>query len=237
MSADDSHFYLFGQRWRRISIREIFGLPPAAHGVIHLGKFNSPPANTPAAEGAAGGAERPDGAGMRWREAAERMERLRAGGAAWPGYREMARRLGCSKVTVSKAIRSAPELTAWAKPPAAPRAQQSLDDEKAGTQETVTQQREPDPAEDAADRELRARLEEADHEERAFLNEISGASSLFQLWYLQQSTPRQRACRKRWAAATAADPGTRAWFLGLSAADQIGFFDDPGSYPGALPRP
>jgi hypothetical protein len=185
-----------------------------------------------------GGEERPADAGMGWEEAAERLERLRVQGEAWPGYREMAKRLdGCSTGTVHKAIRSTPELIAWAKRQAAPRAQQSLDNEKAGTKENVPQQREPDPAEEVTDAELRARFEKAGPEERAFLNEITGASRQVQLWYAQQSAPRRKACREQWAAAIGGDAKAKAWFLGLSVADQLAFFDDPGSCQRALPRP
>jgi hypothetical protein len=201
----------------------------------------APPANTPAAEApppaeTAGGEGRPAGAVMSRQEAAERLERLRARGEAWPGCRKMAERLGCSKTTVSKAIHSTRELAAWAKRQAAPRAEQSLDDEKAGAKEDIPQRREPDPAEDAAVAELRARLE-ASPDERAFLHEIGGASREFLLWYVQESDPRRKACRQKWAADSRRDPKWKAWFLGLPAKEQPAYFDDPGGCPGAFPRP
>jgi hypothetical protein len=176
-------------------------------------------------------------AGMPRQKAAERLERLHAQGEAWPGYQEMANRLGCSKATVYKAICSTRELTAWAKRQAAPRAGQSLDNEKAGAKEDIPQRREPDPAEGVAETELRELLEKADPDERAFLNEIRGASAQFQLWYLQQSAARQKTCRERWVTVLRGNAKAKAWFLSLRAPDQLAYFDDPGSYPGALPRP
>jgi hypothetical protein len=176
--------------------------------------------------------------GMRWQDVAERLERLRIQGEAWPGYREMARRLNdCSTATVYKAVKSSPELIEWAKRQAAPRAQQSLDNEEAGVKESVIQQREPDPAEDAADAELRTEIEKADPEERSFLNEISGASREFLLWYIEQSSKRRKSCRERWKQLSESDPKVKAWFLGLSAEEQLTFFDDPGSCQGTFPRP
>jgi hypothetical protein len=174
---------------------------------------------------------------MTWQEAAERMERLRSQGEAWTGYREMAKRCnGCSTATIHKAVASSPELTKWAKPQAAPRAQQSLDNEKSGVKESIIQQREPDPAAEAADVELR-KLIESDPEERAFINEINGASRQFQLWYVQQSAKGRKSCRKHWEETIGSDPTVKAWFLSQSPEEQLAYFDDPGSYQGTLPRP
>jgi hypothetical protein len=84
---------------------------------------------------------------------------------------------------------------------------------------------------------LQAIFENADPEERAFLNEIETATRQFQLWHIQQTLPRRKACRQQWAKNTEADPSVKAWFLGLAAAERIDYFDDSDSYPVKFPRP
>jgi hypothetical protein len=179
----------------------------------------------------------PAAAGMHWKEVAERMEWLREQGGAYTSQHKLAETFGCSPATINRAIKETPSLRAWAKRPVAPRAEQSLDDEKAGAKEDVPQQREPDPVDDAADTELRELFEKADLDERAFLHEISGASRQVLNWYIEQSASRRKACRDWWVKNIGGDPSRRAWFLGLPAPVQLTVVDDPGGYPGALPRP
>jgi hypothetical protein len=175
--------------------------------------------------------------GMKWQEAADRMERLRKQGVAFTSQHALAKSVGCSSGTINKAIRNTLSLRPWAKPQPAPRAEQSLDNEEADIKKDLAQHSEPDPAGGAADAELRAVFENADPEERAFLNEITGASPQFMLWYIEQTAPRRKACRDQWAKTTASDPTVKVWFLGLTAADQLAYFDDPGSHPINFPRP
>jgi hypothetical protein len=107
--------------------------------------------------------------GMTWREAAERLERLRSQGEPWTSQHEMARRFGCSSATINKAIRSTSELTVWAKrPDAAPKAQ-SVNDV---VTDRTPQSREPDPADEVAIREYLER-DDLTREERAFFNSLS----------------------------------------------------------------
>lgn len=110
---------------------------------------------------------KPDG--MTWKEAAERLNRLRLQGEAWTSHEDMSGRLGCSAATTHKAVQKATELQAWAKPqaPAVLRAQSTTDVVMAST----PQSRVADPADDAAIREY---LERDLHpEERAFFLGLS----------------------------------------------------------------
>jgi len=114
---------------------------------------------------------KPATSGMTWQDAAERAKRLRAQGEPWTSYREIAGRFSCSTQTIHKAIHSSPELTTWAKPKgaAAPRAQNL----NPVVTDSTAQATEPDPAEDAADAELRRLIEEAAPDVRAWLHKLT----------------------------------------------------------------
>jgi hypothetical protein len=170
-------------------------------------------------------------AGMTCREVAERLERLRGQGEPWTSYEKMRSRLGVpSKQTVYAAVQSTSELTAWAKRHAAPRAQQ-------GTEGPVTdrtpQARELSPEDEATIREF---IENADPDERAFVNEMAAATREFQLWYIDEPAEARRRHREHWKEHVESDPDTRTWFLGLSAQDQIAWFDDPDRHQRIMPR-
>jgi hypothetical protein len=85
-----------------------------------------------------------------WQEASDKMERLRSQGERWPGSREMAKRIGCSSATVSKAVNNTPSLKAWANAGAqnrtAPRDQGMTD----VITDRTPQRRELDPSEEVA---------------------------------------------------------------------------------------
>jgi hypothetical protein len=220
-------------KWRRSSKNDVATRKERTEVPTSKDATTTPPVAPPPEQPAVGSEQ-----GMTWQEAAERTERLRSQGEQWPGYREMAKRLNdCSTATVSKAVRSSPELTKWAKPQAAPRAKQSLDRENNTVADNATQQREPDPQEDVADAELRQLVEDAEPEERAFLNEIRGASRAFLHWYIGQTRKNQARYQKKWKENIDADPKFQTWFLSLPPHEQIDHFDDPASYHKSLPRP
>jgi hypothetical protein len=109
--------------------------------------------------------------GMPWREAADRMERLRTQGERFTSQQKLAEQLGCSAATIHKAIQNTPSLREWAnRPPAALRAQ-SLTPWKKGeghidvVTERAPQRREPSPEDDLAIREF---IEKADGETKAW---------------------------------------------------------------------
>jgi hypothetical protein len=171
---------------------------------------------------------------MTWQNAAERMERLRAQGEPWTSMHELARQIGCSSFTIKKAVDKTPKLRTWAKLEADPRAQQGL---SVLVLDKAVQPREPDPADDAADAELRRLFDDAGPDERAILNEMQGASREFQLWYIEQTKKTRERCRKRWKKLVETDPGIKTWFLAQAGKEQVAFFNDP--YPGdhTPPRP
>lgn len=107
-------------------------------------------------------------AGMAWKEAADRMERLRSQGGPWTSQQNMAKRLGCSSSTINKAIHETPSLQAWAKGKVAarPRAQ-SLNDV---VTDRTAESRELDPADEAALREF---IEKADPETKTWFLALS----------------------------------------------------------------
>jgi hypothetical protein len=168
---------------------------------------------------------------MTWREVAERLKRLRTQGEPWTSQHQMAERLGCSSGTVNKAIKKTPALHAWAQQPdAAPRAQRL----NAVATDRVPQAREPDPAHDAADAEMRRLIEEGTPEERAFLN---GASREHQRWYMEQPEQVRKAHRTSWQKFDAhAEPAVKKWFRALPFQEQLYYLTDPGRYQKTLPR-
>jgi hypothetical protein len=119
--------------------------------------------------------------GVTWREAAERLERLRTQGEPWTSQQEMAKRLGCSSGTINKAIKQTPSLKAWAKrPPAAPRAQSLHQSTRDGQNlsmvtDNTPQERELDPQDEAAIREF---LETADPQTKAWFHALSTEDQL-----------------------------------------------------------
>lgn len=108
--------------------------------------------------GAVGDVSDTDGqeAGQRrkWQDVAEQLKRLQKAGEQFPGYRDLAARVDAGLATVSKAVRKTPSLHPWAKPAnaSAPRTKHLND----AIADRTPQQREPDPAELAADSELLA---------------------------------------------------------------------------------
>jgi hypothetical protein len=112
---------------------------------------------------------------MSWQEAAERLKRLRNQGDEWTSQHELAKRFDCSSGTINKAIKNTPELRSWAKQPTAAPKAQSLNDVVI---DRTAQDREPDPADDAAIREYLER-EDLPPEERAFFNSLSHDNQLF----------------------------------------------------------
>jgi hypothetical protein len=225
------------------------GLPDRESYITHLGHVrdflrrvlaDEPPPAPPTVEAKAptpstGASTEELPAGRTWQEAAERMKRLCAQGEPWTSYRDLAERLACSTATISKAISRTPELQAWAKPEgaAAPRIQ-NLNDRLIGRKH-LAQQREPDPPDDAAEAELRKVFEEADPDERAFLNSIRGGPQDYQLWYIQQPKKARKKHRKA-CKQVIEDPTTKAWFLDLPLDEKLAYLDDPAKYQKSFPK-
>jgi hypothetical protein len=118
-----------------------------------------------------------------WQEAAERMERLRAQGEPWTSQRKLADQFGCSSATINKAISETPSLTAWASRTKSISKAQSLTPlGRYGYLDIVTedtpQKTEADPAEEAASRELRQFIENADPETRAWFHGLQPKDQL-----------------------------------------------------------
>src|SRR5262249_6445727 len=143
------------------------------------------------------------GTSMKWQEAAKRLNELRLRGEPWTSQQTMAIQIGCSAFTVNKAIQKTLELQAWAKTPAstAPPAESHNDPISDGTASSAR-----DPAEGAADDELRRLMEEADSDERAFLNSISNAPRDYQSWYVTQPKRTRDAHRKSYMRRIESDP-------------------------------
>jgi len=112
--------------------------------------------------------------GMTWQEAAERLSRLREQGERWTSYETLAGQIGCSRATVYKAVNQTKELQSWPKRQGAPRAHQGLE---GPVLDNTVQQRELNPADDAAIREYLER-EDLTPEERAFFNGLSPEDQL-----------------------------------------------------------
>ncbi len=114
-------------------------------------------------------------AGMPWQEAAKRLERLRAQGEAWTSCHVLAEKFSCPSGTIYKAIKSTPELKSWAKQKTATASRaQSINDV---VTDNTTQDRVPNPEDDAAIREHLER-EDLKPEERAFFNGLSRENQL-----------------------------------------------------------
>jgi hypothetical protein len=137
--------------------------------------------------------------GMSVEDVAERLNRLRLQGEPWTSQEKVAKRIGCSSSTVNKAIDTTTiaELKAWAKPEAAPRAVGQGQSPGPGAGELAPVSREPDPANAAAEDELRDLAENADAEQ-AFRDEMRSRANDFLLLYMKQNPGVRRACRQRW---------------------------------------
>jgi hypothetical protein len=107
---------------------------------------------------------------MTWPDAANRLKRLRDQGEPWTSQREFADRFGCSSCTINKAIKKTPELHAWAKRPTAAGTRLQAQSLNEFISDNKAQHREPNPGDDAAEREF---LENAEPDVKA--------------WYLAQS--------------------------------------------------
>src|SRR5262249_30288920 len=103
---------------------------------------------------------------MTWREAAERLERLRAQSEPWTSNHKLAEQLGCSPATILKATRSTPVLKAWAKRAGAAPGAQSINDV---VMDRLAQSSEPDPEDAAAIKEHLDRDDLTDDERAWFL--------------------------------------------------------------------
>ncbi len=120
----------------------------------------------------AAGDERKKREQVGWKEAAERLDRLRNQGEPFTSERDFAERFRCAPSTIHKAIQNTPSLQPWAKPEAvsAPNAQ-SLNNL---ITDNKPQQREPNPGDalDAQDVDaaLRYLLEHAGPEERGCIH-------------------------------------------------------------------
>lgn len=104
--------------------------------------------------------------GIPWQEVAERLNRIRNQGAPWTSYEKLAEQIGCSVATVHKAVDHTPELFAWAKRQAAPRARQGLEGQVI---DNAVQVRELKPDDEAAIREF---IEQAEAETRAWFQSL-----------------------------------------------------------------
>jgi hypothetical protein len=121
-----------------------------------------------------------------WREAAERMKRLQAQGEQFESQEKMAKRFGCSKTTIQKAIQKTRELQTWGKQPdAAPRAVGQARTEEAERVLADSPPRSPelDPEDEVAIREF---IEQAKPDEKAWFLSLSVEA---QLEYLNDPFP------------------------------------------------
>lgn len=113
---------------------------------------------------------------MSWQDAAERMKRLRSQGEPWTSQREMAKRFSCSLATINKAIQNTPELQTWSRPQRTPKAESLTPHSKQNdgwsdkVADQIHQEREPNPADEAAIREF---VEQADPQTRGWFNALS----------------------------------------------------------------
>jgi hypothetical protein len=157
---------------------------PASITVKQISVAVSPALADPAVADPAGqskrqpAAEVTTNAGMSRQEAVERLIRLRQQGEPWTSYGKIAKNFGCSSCTIHRAVRETPSLQGWANvrstKASLPKAQ-SLNEV---VTDRTAQSVEPDPAEDAAEREF---LETADPQTRAW---FLGLSRDDQLAYL-----------------------------------------------------
>jgi hypothetical protein len=185
--------------------------------------------------------------GMSLKEAVDRLERLRSQGERFTSQRELEKRIGCSLGTVCKALKETEELRLWSeRPEASPRVVGQSRNPGPGAAERAAISREPNPADAAAEAELRELSEtdaklreliEKNPDERAFCNEMQArASDEFVSWYTGQPPGVRRDIRQVWAEITTSDPDTKERFFTLRPADQIAWFDDHDRGPRAHPR-
>jgi hypothetical protein len=133
------------------------------------------------------GAEHAPTANMSWQDAAERMERLRQQGEPFSSQHKLARQIGCSSATISKAIRRRQSLKAWANVEGVPKAQ-SINDV---VTDSTAQDRELGPEDEAAIREF---VESADAEAKAWFLAMPTAE---QLAYLNDPDSHKGTLHKR----------------------------------------
>jgi hypothetical protein len=108
----------------------------------------------------------PSTAGMKWQEAAQRLEELRKQGERYTSCAKLGQRLRCSPSTIQRAIKSSPKLRAWAqRPPTKPRAVgqprpqgEGEDAEGGAVFNRTAQSRELDPEDALAIKEYRKQL-------------------------------------------------------------------------------
>lgn len=127
--------------------------------------------------------------GMKWQEAAERLEWLRQQGKSFTSQKKLAGQLGCSPATINKAIDKTASLQAWAKVDAVPKAQ-SINEV---VLDNVAHGRESGPEDEAAIREYLER-EDISPDERAFFN---GLSTEDQLAFLDDPDADNRTLHQR----------------------------------------
>ena len=117
----------------------------------------------------------PEGGGVIWQDAAQRLERLRAGGEPFTSQHDFAKRFCCSPATVNRAIRDTPSLHPWAKPETTT-APKALSINPLVTDNTA-QQCEADPSDiitdDEAQATLRRLIEQAPEEKRPELHNLA----------------------------------------------------------------
>ena len=89
---------------------------------------------------------------------------------------------------------------------------------------------------DVADAELRKIFENADANERAFINSIKGAASDYQLWYIEQSEKDRKKHRKDYESHVESDPTVRIWFHELPLNEKLEWLNDPGRYQKTFPQ-
>jgi hypothetical protein len=190
----------------------------------------------PPADPAGGQDNRP-----RWQELADRLERLRSQGEPWTSYDEMRKRFEPmpSTQTLHKAVHSTPNLTAWAGRPPTPRRQapeRSRQELKGQAFEDIPQEHEPDPADAAGEADLRKVFENAEPDERAFLNSIGDAPRDYQSWYISEPAEARKKHRDLWLKHVQPDATLRAWFFSLRLCEKLAFLNDPDRARKIWPR-
>ncbi len=156
--------------------------------------------------------------GMSWQEAMKRLLRKKSQGEKWTSYAKMAGQLGCSVATVSRAVGESEELQKWVGRQPVSRVQ-SLNETVIGRNH-VTDKRESDPQDDAAEVELRKLFEAADPDEKAFLNSISGGPRDYLSWYIDQTARERQKHRKAYKSRVEFDATAKAWFLNTASLEQ-----------------
>jgi hypothetical protein len=178
---------------------------------------------------------------MTQKEVAKRLNQLRLQGEPWTSYEKMRRQIGAgSTLTLYRAVKDNDVLRHWAKQrQAAPRAQQQ--GLTGPVLDNANEQREPDPEDDTADIELRAKFENAEPEERAFLNTVKDGPRDYLLWYIHKPDKERRKHRKAWNERIGIDPTMKAWFETADLGAILEYLSDPDWYgpnqsPRAFPR-